>query len=191
MIWPTVIRLGYNQPPAVKKKSKHSCDEEHELQTALHHWALWCHPRPSRTHQRGKKYPDTQYLQIMFYRRNQESFGNVKWFARQDICWGLGGKSTKQIQAHSNWATTKRGKLHSMALISPTWLLCLLLPQKEDRKVLKGWEYVQSKGNQNRQWDNDALLATSTMQRENCYLRHRGQRAAQELLMSFPPLLSH
>lgn len=41
-----------------------------------------------------------------------------------------------------------RGKLLWMALESPTWLLCLLLPQKEERKVLKDWECVQSKGSQ-------------------------------------------
>lgn len=112
--------------------------------------------------------------------------------ARQAICWGLGGKATKQIQGSQQLSGNKeRVKLHSVVLVSPMWLLCLLLPQEEERKVLKDWECAQSKGSQNWQWDNDALLATSTVQRENCYPRHRGQRAAQELLMSFPPLLSH
>lgn len=44
----------------------------------------------------------------------------------------------------------------------------------------------KSKGNQSWQCNNDTVLATCETWTENCYPRHREQRAAQELLRSFP-----
>lgn len=73
-----------------------------------------------------------------------------------------------------------------LVLVTPAWLLCLLLPWMEEEKVLKDYKCVHSKGSQSWQCNND-VLATSATWTENCYPRHREQGAAQELLRSFPP----